>query len=59
MKGMTMKSLHYQLKLMALMIVYIEICARRNSLIYYKATSIDMDNLSVAGAIVAHTVIAI
>ena len=44
---------------MALMIVYIKICARRNSPIYYKATSIDIENLAVAGVIVVHAVIVI
>ena len=41
---------------MALVIVYTEICARRNIPIYYKATNIDMKNLAVAGAIVVDTV---
>ena len=59
MKDMTMKSLHYQVKLMTLMIVYIKICARRNSPIYCKATSIDIENLAVAGVIVVHAVIVI
>ena len=42
MKHMTIKSLDRQLKLMALVMVYIEICARLNVPIYYKVTGIDM-----------------
>ena len=59
MKGMAMKSLYDQLKLMILVMVYIEIYARGNVPIYYKATGIYMQNLVVAGVIVVHIVIVI
>ena len=60
-KEKAMKSLDCQLKLMALVIVCVEICVRRNVPIYYKATGIDMQSLAVAGVavIVYHTVIVI
>ena len=52
-KDMVMKSLGRQLKLMALVMVYVEICARGNVPIYYKTTDIDdMQHLAVAGVIV-------
>ena len=50
---MVMKSLGRQLKLMALVMVYVEICARGNVPIYYKTIDIDdMQHLAVAGVIV-------
>ena len=60
-KDMAMKGLDRQLKLMTLVMVYIEICARGNVPISYKATSIDMQILAVAGVIVivVHIVIVI
>ena len=48
-KDMVIKSLDHQLKLMALMMVYVDIFARRNFLIYYKETSTDMQNFAVTG----------
>ena len=58
---MVMKGLDRQLKLMTLVMVYIEICARGNVPIYYKATDINMQILAVAGVIVivVHTAIVI
>ena len=46
---------------MSLVMVYVEIYARANVLIYYKATGINMLNLADAGVIVivVHTVIVI
>ena len=41
---------------MALVMVYVEISWKGNAPIYYKATVIDMENLSVAENIVVHTV---
>ena len=55
---MAMKRFDRQLKLMELVMVYIEICARGNVPIYYKETGIDMQNLAVAGVMV-HTVIVV
>ena len=47
---MAIKSLVLQLKLMILVMVYIEICARENVPVYCnKATGIDMQNDVVAG----------
>ena len=43
---MAMKSLDRQEKLMALVTVQVEICTRRNVLIYYKASSIEMQDLA-------------
>ena len=57
-EGMAMKRFDRQLKLMELVMVYIEICARGNVPIYYKETGIDMQNLAVAGVMV-HTVIVV
>ena len=49
-KDMTIKSLVLQLRLMALVIVYVEICARENVPVYCnKATGIDMQNDAVTG----------
>ena len=45
-KRMAMKSLDRQEKLMALVTVQVEICTRRNVLIYYKASSIEMQDLA-------------
>ena len=59
MKDTALRSLDHQLKLMTLVMIYIEICARGNVPIYCKATGIDMQNLAVAGVIVVHTVIVI
>ena len=61
MNRMAKKSLDPQLKLMAFVMVYVEICARGNVPIYYKATCINMQNFAVAGVrvIVVHTVIVI
>ena len=58
---MAKKSLDPQLKLMALVMVYVEICARGNVPFYCKATCINMQNFAVAGVrvIVVHTVIVI
>ena len=60
-KGMAKKSLDRQLKLMTLVMVYAEICARGNVPIYYKATDINMQNLAFTGVmvIVVYTVIVI
>ena len=60
-KGMAMKSLDRQEKLMALVMVQVEICTRRNVLIYYKASGIEMQDLAVAWVkmIVVHNVIEI
>ena len=41
---------------MALVMVYVEISWKGNASIYYKATVINMENLSVAENIVVHTV---
>ena len=44
-KYMAIKNLVLQLKLMALLIVYVEICARKNIPVYCnKATGVDMQN---------------
>ena len=51
-KDMTMESLDRQLKLMAFMMVYVEICVRWDVSIYYKATGINMQNVAVAEVIV-------
>ena len=49
-KDMTIKSLVLQLKLMTLMMVYVEICASENVLVYCdKATGIDIQNDAIAG----------
>ena len=49
-KDMVIKSLVLQLKLMTLVMVYIEICARENVPVYcHKATGVDMQNDVVAG----------
>ena len=58
---MAMKSLDCQLKVMSFVMVHVEICARGNIPIYYKATGIDMQNLAAAGVIVimVHTVVVI
>ena len=60
-KDMAMKSLDRQLKLMTLVMVYIEICARGNVAFYCKATGIGTQILAVARVIVivVHTVIVI
>ena len=48
-----MKSLGRPLKLMGLVVVYVEICARGNVPIYYKTTDIDdMQYLAVATVVV-------
>ena len=56
-----MKSLDRQEKLMAFVTVQVEICTRRNVLIYYKASGIEMQDLAVAWVkmIVVHNVIEI
>ena len=56
-----MKSLGSQLKLKSLVIVYVEFWAKGNASIYYKATEIKMQNLTVTGeiVIVVHTLILI
>ena len=47
---MAVKSLVLQLKLMTLVMLYVEICARENVLVYCnKATGADMQNDAVAG----------
>ena len=47
---MAIKSLVLGLKLMTLMMVYVEICARENVPVYCnKATDVDMQNDAVAG----------
>ena len=47
---MTIKSLVLQLKLMTLMMVYVEICASENVLVYCdKATGMDIQNDAIAG----------
>ena len=47
---MTIKSLVLQLKLMPLVMVYVEICARENAPVYCnKATGVDMQNDAVTG----------
>ena len=58
---MAMKSLDYQLKLTAFVMVHVEICVRENVPIYYKAAGTDMQNLAVTGivVIVVHTVMVI
>ena len=49
-KDMAMKSLVLQLELMALVMTYVEICARSNVSVYCnKETGIDMQNHAVAG----------
>ena len=49
-KGMAIKSLVLQIKLMALVMVYVEICAREDVLVYCnKATGAGMRNDAVAG----------
>ena len=49
-KDMVMKKFVLQLKLVRLVIVYVEICARENVAIYFnKATGIDKQNHAVAG----------
>ena len=49
-KDMDVKSLVLQLKLLTLMMVYIEICARENAPVHCnKATCVDMQNDAVAG----------
>ena len=60
-KDMATKSLDHQLKLISLVMVYVEISARENVRIHYKATGSDMQNLVVAEVIVTvfHTVIVI
>ena len=47
-KDMAIKSLVFQLKLMTLVMVYAEICARENVPVN-KATGVDMQNDAVAG----------
>ena len=56
---MVMKGLDSQLKLMTLVMVFIEICAKGNVPIYYKVIGFDMQILAVAGVIVivVHAVI--
>ena len=47
---MDIKSLVLQLKLMTLVMVYVEICARENAPVYCnKATGVGMQNDAVAG----------
>ena len=47
---MAIKSLVLQLKLMTLVMVYVEICARENVPVYCnKATGVDMHNDAVSG----------
>ena len=49
-KDMDIKSLVLQLKLMTLVMVYVEICVRENTPVYCnKATCLDMLNDAVAG----------
>ena len=49
-KDMTIKSLVLQLRLMTLVMVYVEICARENVPVYCnKATGVDMQNDAVTG----------
>ena len=56
-KDMAKKTLDCQLKLMALVTVYVTICTRGNFPIYSsKATGIDLQNLAVAGVTVVHIV---
>ena len=50
-KDMAIKILYHQLMLMALVMVYVEICARGNVPIYHKAWAIEMQNFAVAGVI--------
>ena len=48
---MAIKSLVLQLKLMTLVMIYVEICARENVPVYCKkATGVDMQNDTVTGA---------
>ena len=48
---MAIKSLVLQLKLMTLVMIYVEICARENVPVYCKkATGVDMQNDAVTGA---------
>ena len=54
---MAMKTFDCQLKLMALVMVYVALFARGNFPNYCsKATGIDLHNLAVAGVIVVHIV---
>ena len=47
---MAIKSLVLQLKLMSLVMVYVEICARENAPVYCnEATGVDMQNDAVTG----------
>lgn len=55
-KDIAMTSLGRQWTLMALLVVYVDICTRGNVLIYHKATGIDMQNFKVAGVIVVYIV---
>ena len=49
-KDMAIKSLVLQLKLITLMMVYLETCARENAPVYCnKATGVDMQNDALAG----------
>ena len=51
-----MKKLDGQLNLMVSVIVYVEICARGNVLIYCtESTGINMQNLEVAEVLMLHT----
>ena len=50
---MATKSLVLQSKLMTLVMVYVEICAKENVTVYcIKATGVDMQNDAVAGVII-------
>ena len=52
---MAIKSLIFQLKLMTLVMVYAEICARENVPVYCnKVTGIDMQNDGAAGVIIQY-----
>ena len=52
---MAIKSLVFQLKLMTLVMVYAEICARENVPVYCnKVTGIDMQNDGAAGVIIQY-----
>ena len=54
-KDMAIKSLVLQLKLMTLVMEYVEICARESVPVYCnKATGLDMQNDAVAGVIIQY-----
>ena len=54
-KDMAIKSLVLQLKLMTLVIEYVEICARESVPVYCnKATGLDVQNDAVAGVIIQY-----